>query len=633
MKNLGGKYFTVIVVVLTLVGAASPIDANTGIDTDTDTGIGRQTTGSIDNTEGDFELTVQIEIPGAQLSAVATGDIDNDGTMDIVAVTDAGQPNKLLTFPADSGGTTVSVTSYDLAGFRYESVDVGDLNGDGLDDVAVANYGAGVELFFQNGGDLVGPVTYSTTNNRLIRLGDFDSDDDLDIVGIAWGASSATVLWNDGTGNFSTSSDYPIDIGGFDDLEVGDVSGDGRDDIIAMSGQTFLPNLNVLVQTDGGFAPVVTYSLGSRVLSNGIGVGDVTGDGRNDVVVSYGGNRPSSFIAVLAQTTSGALGSPVPYESYEIPNAVEVGDFTGDGLLDVGVGHRGWANIGVYRQQPGSGTLDTETRYVTPISEYGPHSLLAADVIGDDATDLISVWGSTVFMLYSGDETGPTCNGLAVTVDVALGQAPTNGNDVILGTAGDDVISALEGDDVVCAGDGDDLVLGNDGDDTIFGGPGDDVLSGNGGNDRILGDEGADRIFGGSGNDAIRGNLGNDVVGGGAGRDRVFGDIGADVVLGGSGDDIEVSGGNGNDAVNGGGGNDGNVAGDDGNDTVSGNGGNDIARGGSGDDEVRGGLGNDRVFGDLGNDFLAGNLGVDRCDGGPGTDTAAGNCEVLVDVP
>ena len=41
--------------------------------------------------------------------------------------------------------------------------------------------------------------------------------------------------------------------------------------------------------------------------------GDVTGDGRADVVASYGGNRPSSFIAVFAQTAGGTLAAPVSY--------------------------------------------------------------------------------------------------------------------------------------------------------------------------------------------------------------------------------------------------------------------------------------------------------------------------------
>jgi Ca2+-binding RTX toxin-like protein len=228
----------------------------------------------------------------------------------------------------------------------------------------------------------------------------------------------------------------------------------------------------------------------------------------------------------------------------------------------------------------------------------------------------------------------PRCNGLEVTVDLGMGDAPTAGADVILGTAGDDVIYALDGDDTVCAGDGDDLVIGGPGDDLIFGEDGDDTMSGNTGFDGLVGGPGRDRLFGGSGNDYVSGDAGDDsALGGGSGTDSVLGGSGDDVLSGGGGNDIIVSGGPGRDAVNGGGGNDASVFGDEGDDTVSGNGGNDSVFGGAGNDQVRGGAGDDMVRGNAGNDFLAGNAGYDTCDGGTEADAAAANCEVLINVP
>ena len=41
------------------------------------------------------------------------------------------------------------------------------------------------------------------------------------------------------------------------------------------------------------------YNLGSNALTSGVGVGDVNGDERNDIVVSYGGNRPNSKIGIF----------------------------------------------------------------------------------------------------------------------------------------------------------------------------------------------------------------------------------------------------------------------------------------------------------------------------------------------
>ena len=55
------------------------------------------------------------------------------------------------------------------------------------------------------------------------------------------------------------------------------------------------------------------------------------------------------------------------------------------------------------------------------------------------------------------------CSGAAVTVDLALGQAPTEGDDVILGTDGDDVINGLDGNDVICGEGGNDTINAGNG--------------------------------------------------------------------------------------------------------------------------------------------------------------------------
>lgn len=208
-----------------------------------------------------------------------------------------------------------------------------------------------------------------------------------------------------------------------------------------------------------------------------------------------------------------------------------------------------------------------------------------------------------------------TCNGSVVTVDLNLGQSPTSGDDVILGTPGSDVINGMDGNDVICGQGGDDVIGGNAGDDVIFG------------------EDGDDSIFGGSGNDTIRGDAGDDLLGGSSGSDDIDGGIGADVISGGSDADGLIQGGSGNDAVNGGGGNDANVRGGGGNDTVSGNGGKDTVYGDAGNDQVRGGQNDDTVNGGTGDDFVAGNAGDDICNGGAGTDTAAVNCETVTGVP
>ncbi len=195
---------------------------------------------------------------------------------------------------------------------------------------------------------------------------------------------------------------------------------------------------------------------------------------------------------------------------------------------------------------------------------------------------------------------GPTCNGLAATI------VGTEGDDVLLGTNGDDVIVGLGGNDTI---------RGRGGNDTICGGDGNDELRGDADDDTIFGELGGDTIYGATGTDTIDGGPGGDVIFAGSGPDIVDGGEQGDQVYGGGGADV--------------------IDGSGGGDDLRGNGGNDTLRGGDGADELRGNGGNDTLEGGAGNDRMWGNAGNDdTCDGGDGNaDMAAGNCEVILNVP
>jgi Ca2+-binding RTX toxin-like protein len=143
------------------------------------------------------------------------------------------------------------------------------------------------------------------------------------------------------------------------------------------------------------------------------------------------------------------------------------------------------------------------------------------------------------------------CGGLPITVDIADGDQPTPGPDVIRGTDGDDVINGLGGNDVICAGAGDDIVRGGPGNDRIYGNAGADVLRGGPGNDWIYGGDGQDRLHGGKANDRIFGGNHRDIAFGGPGHDRIFGQGGNDLLNGQTGRDL-LDGGPGKDRLNGG---------------------------------------------------------------------------------
>jgi hypothetical protein len=336
---------------------------------------------------------------GSWPDAVAIGDVNGDGRNDVVMTTsyhfDPANDFHLWVFLQQPDGTLAAPVSYATAATYSDgpdSVAVGDITGDGRADVVLGVDGVGVQVFPQLvSGGLGAPAMYVSGNTGKIRLGLLNGDGRLDVAGVGWGTNTVDVLLNDGQGGLSAPVAYSAQHAGYEDLEVADVTGDGRDDIVVMSGQTYaVPNISVLPQLPaGGFAAAAPYAVQASTNTQGIGVGDVTGDGLKDVVASYGGNRPSSFVAVLKQTATAGLAPPVSYPSYDIPEPVEVADVDLDGRGDVVTLHGGWDDAGVYLQQP-DGTLGPEQLYPIPYaSHYNPHGLAVGDVNGEGAPDIV----------------------------------------------------------------------------------------------------------------------------------------------------------------------------------------------------------------------------------------------------
>jgi len=347
-------------------------------------------------------------------SAVAIGDVTGDGLADVVVTGSLGFTDyRVFVFagrPDGSLDTPVSYTSAGTGSYPIQTVAVGDVTGDGQADVVVGASNLGIEVFPQlDSGTLGAPTLIETPDSLRVGIGNLGGGAGLDVVSIGWGTNTASVFLDDGSGHLAAPVVYPVRHGGYDDLEVGDVSGDGLDDVVVMSGQTYaIPNVSVLPQlAGGGFGAPAEYRVADQVNSSGIGVGDVTLDGRADVVASYGGNQPSARLAVFAQTTGGLLAPPMAYMSYDIPGPVEVIDMDGDGRADVVTLHTGWRKAGVYRNQVG-GILGQEELYTLPSnSSFDPHGLAVGDVTGDGWPDLAIADPNNGLVLLRNSAGGP----------------------------------------------------------------------------------------------------------------------------------------------------------------------------------------------------------------------------------
>jgi hypothetical protein len=358
---------------------------------------------------------------GSYAQGVAIGDLNGDGRNDVAVTTtyyfDPANDQMLHVFLQAPDGTLQPRVKYPL-GQGPQSIDIGDVNGDGRADVVVGNFDSGsIGVLLQNGAGTLDPmIVYPTVNSLSVKIGDFNSDGRLDVVGINWGSrgDGVDVFLQTAAGTLAAPVTYHENHGGFDEVDVGDVNGDGHTDIVVMSGQLYAaPNVSVLLQNpDGTMAAPVAYSVGSNILTHGVAVGDVSGDGKQDVVVSYGGNRPSSSIARFLQNGAATLDPAASQASYDVPEPVVLADVDGDHLLDVLVAHGGWNELGVYRQR--GGALAAEELYPIPYaSHYQPQGLAAGDINDDGLPDVVLAdYNNGLVVLLHVDDVAP---GVAVS--------------------------------------------------------------------------------------------------------------------------------------------------------------------------------------------------------------------------
>lgn len=290
----------------------------------------------------------------------------------------------------------------------YTSCVVGDFNGDGKPDIAVAYstisgappHPGFVAVFLQDpalAGQFFAPVTYDVGNDPVALVaGDLNGDGKPDLVSVntimnasGTGDSSVSVLLQDpaNVGKFLSATDYPT---GFSPVSVaiGDLNGDGRPDL-AVSDTT---GISILLQSStaaGQFLPLTTVAVPNGGTSS-IAIADLNGDGKPDLIAT------ASDLNIFTQNPSspGNFLSPVHYTVGAQPISIAVEDFNADGHLDLAIANLGSpdgtttpASVSVLLQNPAAaGNFLPATNYAT-----GTYSLMitAADLNGDGRPDLV----------------------------------------------------------------------------------------------------------------------------------------------------------------------------------------------------------------------------------------------------
>ncbi|WP_433966885.1 FG-GAP repeat domain-containing protein [Tunturiibacter gelidiferens] len=142
----------------------------------------------------------------------ALGDFNGDGKLDIAVASAANKVNILL----GTGTGTLTAGTTLTAGQTPTGVAVGDFNNDGILDLAVTNsVGNTVSIFFGKGnGTFQNQVIYPTgTTPSAVAVGDFNNDGNADLAITNQASNTVTVLLNNGNGTFTAAPSRPLPSG------------------------------------------------------------------------------------------------------------------------------------------------------------------------------------------------------------------------------------------------------------------------------------------------------------------------------------------------------------------------------------------------------------------------------------
>ena len=348
--------------------------------------------------DGTFVFGSALSLGGVLARAITLGDFDGDGLLDGAVARES--PDGVSILDNQGNGSFVAGESIDLASGSWpRSIEAADLDGDGLLDLVTGDILASTAsvLTGQGAGSFSFEHAYSAGwQPAAVAVVDVDGDGALDLLTAGLGRTM-TVLRGDGDGGFMENTPYPV---GADprSIAVGDFDGDAVQDLVtadfAASTVTTL-----LGAGDGSFASGATVGVGTGPYS--VAVADFDGNGVQDLATAD--NNAHTATVLLGQGDGGF----VPAGAFAVgtgPKDIAVGDFDGDGTPDLATADS-LADTVTLLIGVGDGSFTSSATLAVGLY---PASLAVADLDDDGAQDLITAdrFGDTVSVLLGHGDGG-----------------------------------------------------------------------------------------------------------------------------------------------------------------------------------------------------------------------------------
>jgi hypothetical protein len=345
--------------------------------------------------------------------AVAAGDLDGDGTADLIVLEDGPGPQ----LQAWRGGSTFlsgSPQAVSLSG-RPAAMAVADFNHDGRTDIAVGRTDdvlpASLEIILSGSSGLAhGPTFELASLPRALVAGNLDGRGAADLVVAEPFRHETHAFYFDDAdpGTVQLRADAPL-APAKDPVALAVAPVYGGDDLadLASALSTSSEVTLTLGTADGLGSAAATWAVAGWPLA--VGIGDLNGDGLPDIAVACAGagGTEHSLILLLAQggsnpgtSTAAAFAAQPPKPLAGRPTALAIGDLSGDGRADVAVLTRTGA--------PASGRLEVFVQGVSDLYPApaltvpdGPLSIAIADWNADSKPDAaVASYGQpiTVFL-------------------------------------------------------------------------------------------------------------------------------------------------------------------------------------------------------------------------------------------
>jgi photosystem II stability/assembly factor-like uncharacterized protein len=327
--------------------------------------------------------------------SVKVSDIDGDGRLDIITANRSNNTVSVFRNTSSGTGTINFANKVDFTtGFYPFDVSIGDIDGDGKNDLSIVNQGENTVSILRNT-STIGTINYAAkvdftvgVSPLSIDMNDLDGDGKIDLAIANYTNNSVSILRNTsvaGSISYDAKIDIAISIPQY--VTMADLDNDNKVDLVVING----PRVSVFRNMSSGvgvigFASAIDYAITNGITS--VAISDLDGDQKNDLAVAGAYNvyvLKNSSLSVGVIDFSPGMAFIARDETY----SMAIGDLDGDDQPDLVVANGRHSSISVFRntvrppntvtditafslpEQSGTTTIDAVSKTISLAVVYG----------------------------------------------------------------------------------------------------------------------------------------------------------------------------------------------------------------------------------------------------------------------